>query len=153
VSASVLGDRGGDKSVANLVPFSQQPDDPKAHAQADTARTRALFTWARGVLEKIGLTEAVRAAKSLFELRTVKLDLKDPQITLAAREALHPADGKRRQAHFIGLSQDALKRILENQLNDIKRDREKKLREARSATGLKTLFSPERARSPLRSTI
>jgi predicted P-loop ATPase len=98
-----------------------------ADERADDQRNRRLFDWARAVLNRIGLDQAVARAQSIDELRRITLDLEDAQIALAIRDALHPASGER-QEHFRGLREGGLKQVLKNQFNDLKKDREKKLR-------------------------
>jgi predicted P-loop ATPase len=90
-------------------------------------RTRRLFDWATTVLRDLGLARAVAQATSLEELRGITLNLDDAEVSLAIRDALHPATGDR-QEHFRGLREGALKQILKNRLADLKKDREKVLR-------------------------
>src|SRR5262249_42601857 len=99
--------------------------DDRVHA--DDRRNQRLFDWARGVLSRLGLDRAIAQARTIDDLRRVVLDLEDGRIALAIRDALHPATGER-QEHFRGLREGALKRVLRNQFNDLKEDREKKLR-------------------------
>jgi predicted P-loop ATPase len=100
---------------------------PDADDRADDQRNRRLFDWAKAVLRQLGLDQAIAQARSNEELRCVTLDLEDGRIILAIRDALHPASGER-QEHFRGLREGGLKQILKNQFNDLKKDREKKLR-------------------------
>jgi predicted P-loop ATPase len=126
----------------NEIIVSPQPSEE--HDQADQTneqvandeRTKRLFAWATTVLEKIGLIGMVKDAKSQFELRNIKLDVDGTEVALAIRDALYPAAGKR-QGHFHGFgqgAQGALKRILRNRLDDLKRDQENKLRQRTGAT-------------------
>jgi predicted P-loop ATPase len=110
--------------MAKLVhfPVPMQADE---HDSANAERTRRLFEWAVGVLERLGLAGAVAQAASIEELRGITLDIE--AVMLAIRDALHPAIGDR-QDHFCGLREGALKKILRNRLDDLKRDREKVLR-------------------------
>jgi predicted P-loop ATPase len=100
-------------------------DDDRARSNAE--RTRRLFEWAATVLEHLGLVKAVTEATTIEELRNITLDVKDAEVSLAIRDALHPATGDR-QEHFRGLREGALKHILKNRFADLKRDREKVLR-------------------------
>jgi predicted P-loop ATPase len=67
-----------------VVPFPPPPAE----------RKQRLYDWAAKVLSDVGV-----------------FDPEDPVITLAIRDALHPATGAP-EAHFIGLREGALKRIL-----------------------------------------
>jgi predicted P-loop ATPase len=69
----------------------------------------------------------VAQATSLEELHGITLNVEGADVSLAIRDALHPATGDR-QEHFRGLREGALKQILKNRLADLKRDREKVLR-------------------------
>ena len=103
------------------------PLDADENARANAARTRRLFEWAATVLKDLGLAQAMAQATSLEELRGITLNAEDADVSLAIRDALHPATGDR-QEHFRGLREEALKQILKNRLADLKRDREKVLR-------------------------
>jgi predicted P-loop ATPase len=103
------------------------PLDADEHARANAERTRRLFEWAATVLGDLGLAKAVAQARSTEELRGITLNAEDAEVSLAIRDALHPATGDR-QEHFRGLREGALKQILKNRLADLKRDREKVLR-------------------------
>lgn len=103
-----------------------------SYADADTELRRRLFEWADAVLQKLDLDKAVRAAKSIEELRRVRLDVDSVEVALAIRDALHPTSGHR-QEHFRGLKEGTLKRILENRFNDLKKDRENILRRKKPA--------------------
>jgi predicted P-loop ATPase len=94
---------------------------------ANAERTRRLFEWAAKLLGDLGLAKAVAQATSIEELRGITLNVGDPEVSLAIRDALHPATGDR-EDHFHGLREGALKQILKNRLADLKRDREKILR-------------------------
>jgi hypothetical protein len=78
-------------------------------------------------LEHLGLVRAVTEATTIEELRNITLNVEDAEVSLAIRDALHPATSDR-QEHFRGLREGALKHILKNRLADLKRDREKVLR-------------------------
>src|SRR6516165_7474095 len=117
-----------DNNVVHLqIPAPRLEQDADAHARADTERRQRLFDWAAGVLAKLGLDEAIAAARSIEALRGITLDLTNAEIALAIRDALHPAVGKP-AAHFRGLKEGALKQILQNRFADMKRTREAKLR-------------------------
>jgi hypothetical protein len=104
------------------------PLDSDDHARATNAeRTRRLFEWAATVLRNLGLATAVAQATSVAELRGITLNVDGAEVSLAIRDALHPATGDR-QDHFHGLREGTLKKILKNRLADLKRDREKVLR-------------------------
>jgi predicted P-loop ATPase len=112
--------------MAKLVrlPISLDDDD---RAQGNAQRTRSLFEWAATVLKDLGLVGAVTEATTIEELRNITLNVEDAEVSLAIRDALHPATGDR-QEHFRGLREGALKQILKNRLADLKKDREKVLR-------------------------
>ena len=117
-----------DNNVVHLqIPAPRLEQDADDHARADTERRQRLFDWAAGVLAKLGLDEAITAARSIEALRGITLDLTNAEIALAIRDALHPAVGKP-AAHFRGLKEGALKQILQNRFADMKRTREAKLR-------------------------
>src|SRR5262245_57033635 len=82
-------------------------------AQNDTERKRALFAWASGVLERIGVVAAIAAAKTSEELCRITLDVEAVEIILAIRDALHPSSGIRAE-HFRGLKEGGLKQVLKN---------------------------------------
>jgi predicted P-loop ATPase len=101
--------------------------DPVPDADAANAeRNQRLFDWASTVLSRLGLDRAVRQAQSIEELRSITLNVDDA--ALAICDALHPASGERAE-HFRGLPEGGLKRILRNRLADLKKDREKVLRQ------------------------
>jgi predicted P-loop ATPase len=112
--------------MAKLVrlPISLDDDD---RTRGNAERTRHLFEWAATVLEHLGLVRAVTEATTIEELRNITLNVEGAEISLAIRDALHPATGDR-QEHFRGLREGALKQILKNRLADLKKDREKVLR-------------------------
>ena len=112
------------KVIKLPVPASQDADEP---ARADTERNQRLFDWADAVLRKLGLDKAVAAARSIEELRRVIFVLDGAEVTLAIRDALHPASGHRQEL-FRGLTERGLKQILKNRLNDLKKTREAILR-------------------------
>ena len=111
--------------VINLpVPASQDADE---HARADTQRNQRLFDWADAVLKRLRLDKAVAAARSIEELRSVTFNADSAEVTLAIRDALHPASGHR-QEHFRGLKEGGLKLILKNRFAELKKAREAALR-------------------------
>jgi predicted P-loop ATPase len=109
------------------VPAAEDSDD---YARADTQRNQRLFEWGNAVLKKLGLDTAVAAAGSIGELRSITLDVDSAEVTLAIRDALHPASGHR-QEHFRGLKEGGLKLILKNRFAELKKIREAKLRRNR----------------------
>jgi hypothetical protein len=119
------------------LPAPTPPADEAAHARADTQRNQRLFDWANAVLQQLGLDKAVATAKSIEELRRVSLDAESVAVTLAIRDALHPASGHR-QEHFRGLKEGGLKLILKNRFAELKKEREKKLRWGRNQIGSTT---------------
>jgi hypothetical protein len=114
--------------MSKIIPLPPPPDESGSNPNAD--RNKRLFDWANTVLAEIGFVKAIRQAASIAELRDIVFDEDNPAIALAIRDALFPASGQR-QDHFRGLREGALKRILHNQFNDRKRDREKELRRRR----------------------
>jgi predicted P-loop ATPase len=104
-----------------LVPTDTDNDSPNAE------RNKLLFEWAHTVLKDIGAVAALLEAQTIEELRALVLDLDTAEVTLAIRDALHPASGNR-EKHFDGLREGGLKRILKNQFADLKAYREKELR-------------------------
>jgi hypothetical protein len=98
------------------------------HANAE--RNQQLFDWALAVLKRLGIEQAIRRATSIEGLRRIALNLDGAEIALAIRDALHPASGDRAK-HFRGLREGSLKRILRNRFDDLKKDREKELKQRR----------------------
>lgn len=60
-------------------------------------------------------------------MRLVTFDADDAEVTLAIRDALHPATGHR-QEHFRGLSERGLRQILKSRFAELKKTREAALR-------------------------
>jgi predicted P-loop ATPase len=89
---------------------------------SNTERNQRLFAWALGVLQQLGLVDAVMGAPTVELLQSIILDIEDARIILEIRDALHPANGKRAE-HFIGLTETGLRLVLKNRLNEIKKDR------------------------------
>jgi predicted P-loop ATPase len=116
------------KVIKLPVPASQDADE---HARADTERNRRLFDWADAVIKRLRLDKAVAAARSIEELRRVIFDVDGAEVTLAIRDALHPASGHR-QEHFRGLKEGGLKLILKNRFTELKKTREAVLRRRRN---------------------
>ena len=110
------------------IPVSQQ--DADAHARSDTQRNQRLFDWAEAVLKTLGLDKEVAAARSIEELRAVTFNADSAEVTLAIRDALHPASGHR-QEHFSCLKEGGLKQILKNRFAELKKTREAALRRGR----------------------
>jgi hypothetical protein len=88
--------------------------DAEDHAQAETERKRTLFAWLDRLLEEIGPAAKVAAAHDLRELASIIFDANAPEIDLAINDALNPADGSKRAAHFGNLSKKVLKRLLQS---------------------------------------
>jgi predicted P-loop ATPase len=86
-----------------------------------------LSEWADAVLQRLGFAERVRRASTIEELRLITVDANAVEVVLAIREALHPASGPK-AAHFKGLNEGGLKRILKNQFYELKKQRERELR-------------------------
>src|SRR5262245_7984142 len=105
----------------------QVAQDADAHARANTERTRRLFAWADATLKRLGLDQTVLRAKSIEELDRMRLDVETAEITLAIRDALHPASGKREE-HFRNLKEGGLKQILKNRFDELKKTRKATLR-------------------------
>ena len=112
--------------VLKLLPVPTSPDADQ-HARADTQRNQRLFDWADAVLKGLRLDKAVAAARSTEELRNVTFNADGAEVTLAIRDALHPASGHR-QEHFCGLKEGGLKLILKNRFAELKKTREAALR-------------------------
>jgi predicted P-loop ATPase len=105
------------------VPAPQDANDGDDHARAGTQRNRRLFDWAEAVLAKLRLDKAVAAARTVDELRRITFDLDSAEVTLAIRDALHPATGHP-QEHFRGLKEGGLKLILKNRFTELKKAQE-----------------------------
>ena len=116
------------------------------HARADTERNQRLFDWADAVLKRLRLDKAVAAARSIEELRAVTFNADSAEITLAIRDALHPASGHR-QEHFRGLKEGGLKLILKNRFAELKKTREAALRRRKQPDWTDHLSSTRTARS------
>src|SRR5262249_54416067 len=102
--------------------------DADAHARADSERARQLFAWADALLERIGLTRASAATRTLEDLHRVVLDLEHTTIIMAIRDALHPSSGQR-QACFAGLRERGLQQIVKNRFAELKKEHEATLRQ------------------------
>jgi hypothetical protein len=116
--------------------------DAEDHAQAETERKRTLFASLDRLLEEIGLAAKVAAAHDLRELASIIFDPNAPEIDLTINDALNPADGSKRAAHFGNLSKKVLKRLLQSRFNDLKKDREKELSEWQSQSRASTPQPP-----------
>jgi hypothetical protein len=116
-----------DMEVAKVAPLLVPvPDVDDANAE----RNQQLFDWAFAVLRQVGIDRAIRRATSIEGLARIALNADGAEITLAIRDALHPASGERGK-YFRGLGEVSLKRILRNRFNDLKKDREKELKQRR----------------------
>jgi predicted P-loop ATPase len=107
-----------------LVLVSSSPN-----ADAYKARINALYAWADGVLEQLGIGQAI----TLDDLRKIIFDADDSNIELAIRDALHPPSGHRVAEHFIGMKEGGLKRLLKKRFGEKKKECEDKLRKAGGA--------------------
>jgi hypothetical protein len=112
--------------MSKIIPLLS-PSSAEERANTNAERQRRLFEWAIKALAELGLAQAMAGAAWLTELCNVVFDVDDPAVALAVRDALHPATGKC-QDHFRHLREGALKRILRNRFDNMKRDREKVLR-------------------------
>jgi putative DNA primase/helicase len=116
--------------VSELLRFPPMPTAPPGadeHARAQTERMRRLFAWADTLISELGLTQAIAAASTSEQLRKIVLDVDIAEIALAIQEALHPASGTK-AAHFAGLREGGLKRIIQKRFNELKDDRAAALR-------------------------
>jgi hypothetical protein len=117
-----------------------RPLSTEEQASEESKRKTALFAWCDVLLKKLGLLDRIAQAATLDELRRVIFDDQAAKVTLAIRDALHPANGKK-DACFQGLKEPGLRRILKMVFGDKKKDREKELQGAagssssRPATG------------------
>ena len=111
-----------------LIPSPKSAPGAEEHARAETERKRRLFDWADHLLEQLGLPERVAQAKSVEELRKITFDANAVEVELAIRDALHPANGSKDDC-FVGIKEGGLKRILQNRFEELKRERETKLRD------------------------
>jgi predicted P-loop ATPase len=118
-----------------IVPFPSPPPDADEYAHAETERKRRLFEWADRILADLGLADKVRNANTLDDLRRIKFDDADAsEIDLAIRDVLHPATG-RKHAHFAGMNEGMLKRLLKTRFRELKKQREAELRRGQTAGG------------------
>jgi predicted P-loop ATPase len=86
------------------------------------------------LIRKLGLEEALLDATTIDELRKIKFDPDAVEVTLAIRDALHPASGEKDKC-FTGIREAALKRIIVVRFSEMKGGREAMLRNPRGATG------------------
>jgi predicted P-loop ATPase len=114
-------------SSSKLIPFPGAPTTEE-HSTDETKRQKQLFDWADALLKRLGIAEQVSRASSLEELRKVTFDPHAAKVALAIRDALHPVSGPKADI-FVGLKEGHLKRVLINRFVDLKKDREKKLKE------------------------
>jgi hypothetical protein len=103
----------------------QQNGRGRSH-QDDAERQRNLVAWGDEVLKRIGLRQKIADANTIEELQRITFDPDSTAVILAINDALHPANGERQQ-HFDGLTAAALKKILNNRFNDLRKDRQKQL--------------------------
>jgi hypothetical protein len=93
-----------------------------------------LSEWADAVLQRLGFAERVRRASTIEEVRLITFGANAVEVVLAIREALHPGSG-RKAAHFKGLNDGGLKRILKKQFHELKKQREQELRDFAGQSG------------------
>jgi hypothetical protein len=110
------------------------PPSAEEHARAETERKRQLFEWADRVLHDLGLAKTVSEANSLDELRKIVFDADAIEVALAIREALHPAAGAKATC-FAGIRDGALKQLLKRRFAELKKEREKALRNPGAGAG------------------
>jgi hypothetical protein len=121
-----------------IVPL--RPPSADEHARAETERKAKLFEWANRVLADLGLAAKVANANTLDELRRVTFDDADPsEVDLAIRDALHPVAG-RKQAHFTGIHEAMLRRLLKARFNELKKEHAAELRRGHTANGQSTSY-------------
>jgi putative DNA primase/helicase len=118
--------------MSKLLPFVPPPPNAEQHARAETERTLRLFEWADFVLQELGFAERVLRAHNSDELRKIIFDATAVEVTLAVREALHPASGQKRN-HFTGLNDKQLRRILQLRFHALKKNRDEELRRGGTA--------------------
>jgi hypothetical protein len=94
---------------------------------------RRLFAWADRVLREVGLAERIAQANSIGDLRKIVFDADAVEVTLAIRDALHPASGSRAK-HFTGMREGMLKRLLKHAFEELKEQRKRDLEHGRSGT-------------------
>lgn len=116
----------------NLIAFLPPPADADDAARAETLRKQGLFAWADSFLTELGIAHRVREASTIDELRRVTFDADAADVALAIRDALHPASG-RKAAHFKGLTEGVLKRILKARFHEMKKGRDQELRAGQGA--------------------
>jgi Domain of unknown function (DUF927) len=120
----------GDGNGRALVKHKSEPRRKKSaeeHGRDQTEQMNALFQWAQKVLKDAGLLKALGDAKTREELDAIKLDVGDPALIMAIRNALHPGAGKSRKEHFKNLNKSQLRMILRNRFEAYKKDEKEKL--------------------------
>lgn len=110
----------------NLIRLRPPQADADEHARAETERKTSLFAWADRVLKELGFADRVRQASTIEALSLIAFDADAIEVRLAIRDALHPASGQR-AAHFKGLNDGALKRLLRLRFHEMKKQREAEL--------------------------
>ena len=106
----------------------------KDYASAAADRQKRQFEWARSVLEQLGLADRIKNASSFDELRKIVFDADAVGVTQAIQDKQHPASGPK-DPDFIGFKEGALKKLLRNQFDDMKKDREGELKKSKSRGG------------------
>jgi hypothetical protein len=94
----------------------QSGQNTGAKTDADFQARR--FKWAADVLAKLGLTARITAAKTRRELDAIVFDDKSADVEIEIIAVLH---AETRPPHFVGLSAKALKHILRNRFDDLRK--------------------------------
>jgi hypothetical protein len=115
------------RSVVKRKPEPRKTKSAEDHARDETADKTALFKWADGVLEDMGLLDELRHATTREELDAIELDEGDPTLIMAIRDALHPGQGKKIKRHFESLKDGHLRAILRNRFKSHQKDEKDKL--------------------------
>jgi hypothetical protein len=130
--------------MAELVYFPM-PLQADEYDNANAQRTRRLFEWVAGVLERLGLVDAVSQAEAIEELRGITLD--EEAVALAIRDASYPAIDDR-QEHFCGLANRVGSSIITGNHHAISNDAAKDAKPRLAARRLRAGF---RASQPIES--
>ena len=111
------------------------PVTAEQHARAETARKQELFEWGDGVLVKLGYTTRINFAGTVQELNQIIFNPNSVEVTLAIRDALHPATGEPRPTFLVGMNGASLKRLLATRFEELIKNRREAL--SRDLFGLK----------------
>jgi hypothetical protein len=118
---------GNGRAVVKHKPEPRRKKSAEEHGRDQTEQMNALFQWAQKVLKDAGLLKTLADAKTREELDAIKLDVGDPALIMAIRNALHPGAGKSRKEHFENLNESQLRMILRNRFEAYKKDEKEKL--------------------------